>query len=156
MKKGKTTKLSGYKTFKSHYGTIDSQNLKSIYINIQTWVEPKIEVENWNRVVQNMSRSFKHSILNHINKEIFDVKFIVDLDLRTSGLQLNKKSFMNLEITLFLIESIDFKSPILKKHIKKLIKDIYGDVLNKNKYFKLNLTKNGKIKNLKSVTNEEL
>jgi len=156
MKKGKTTKLSGYKTFKSHYGTIDSQNLKSIYINIQTWVEPKIEVENWNRVVQNMSRSFKHSILNHINKEIFDVKFIVDLDLRTSGLQLNKKSFMNLEITLFLIESIDFKSPILKKHIKKLIKDIYGDVLNKNKYFKLNLTKNGKIKNVKSVTNEEL
>jgi hypothetical protein len=156
MKKGKTTKLSGYKSFKSHYGTIDSQNLKSIYINIQTWVEPKIEVENWNRVVQNMSRSFKHSILNHINKEIFDVKFIVDLDLRTSGLQLNKKSFMNLEITLFLIESIDFKSPILKKHIKKLIKDIYGDVLNKNKYFKLNLTKNGKIKNVKSVTNEEL
>jgi hypothetical protein len=156
MKKGKTTKLSGYKSFKSHYGTIDSQNLKSIYINIQTWVEPKIEVENWNRVVQNMSRSFKHSILNHINKEIFDVKFIVDLDLRTSGLQLNKKSFMNLEITLFLIESIDFKSPILKKHIKKLIKDIFGDVLNKNKYFKLNLTKNGKIKNVKSVTNEEL
>jgi hypothetical protein len=156
MKKGKTTKLSGYKTFKSHYGTIDSQNLKSIYINIQTWVEPKIEVENWNRVVQNTSRSFKHSILNHINKEIFDVKFIVDLDLRTSGLQLNKKSFMSLEITLFLIESIDFKSLILKKHIKKLIKDIYGDVLNKNKYFKLNLTKNGKIKNVKSVTNEEL
>ena len=156
MKKGKTTKLSGYKTFKSHYGTIDSQNLKSIYINIQTWVEPKIEVENWNRVVQNTSRSFKHSILNHINKEIFDVKFIVDLDLITSGLQLNKKSFMSLEITLFLIESIDFKSLILKKHIKKLIKDIYGDVLNKNKYFKLNLTKNGKIKNVKSVTNEEL
>jgi hypothetical protein len=43
MKKGKTIKLSGYRTFKSHYGTIDSTNLKSIFINIQSWVEPKEE-----------------------------------------------------------------------------------------------------------------
>ena len=57
MKKGKTTKLSGYRSFKSHYGTIDAQNLKSIYVNIQTWVEPKDEVENWSRVVMNMERS---------------------------------------------------------------------------------------------------
>ena len=34
MKKGKTTKLSGYRTFKSQFGTIDSTNLKSIFVNI--------------------------------------------------------------------------------------------------------------------------
>ena len=128
MKKGKTTKLTGYRTFKSHYGTIDSQNLKSIFINIQTWVEPKYEVENWNRVVLNMSRSVKHTVLDKINKEVFDTKFIVDLDLRTSGLQPKKKSFMNLEINLFLLESMDFKSPKLKKYVKSLIKNVYGDV----------------------------
>lgn len=83
MKKGKTTKLTGYRTFKSHYGTIDSQNLKSIFINIQTWVEPKDEVENWNRVVLNMSRSVKHTVLDKINKEVFDTKFIVDLDRKS-------------------------------------------------------------------------
>jgi hypothetical protein len=142
MKKGKTTKLTGYRTFKSHYGTIDSQNLKSIFINIQTWVEPKDEVENWNRVVLNMSRSVKHTVLDKINKEVFDTKFIVDLDLRTSGLQPKKKSFMNLEINLFLLESMDFKSPKLKKYVKSLIKNVYGDVLAKNKYFKCYLTKN--------------
>ena len=152
MKKGKTTKLSGYRTFKSHYGTIDAQNLKSIYINIQTWVEPKDEVENWNRVVLNMSRSVKHCVLEHINKEVFDTKFIVDLDLRTSGLQLKKKSFMNLEINLFLLEPMDFKSPRLKKYVKSIIKEIYGDVMNKNKYFKFYLTKNGNTKPLKVKT----
>jgi hypothetical protein len=73
MKKGKTTKLSGYRTFKSHYGTIDAQTLKSIYINIQTWVEPKDEVENWGRVVMNMSRSIKHSVLENINKELINL-----------------------------------------------------------------------------------
>lgn len=152
MKKGKTTKLSGYRTFKSHYGTIDAQNLKSIYVNIQTWVEPKDEVENWNRVVLNMTRSVKHSVLENINKEVFDTKFIVDLDLRTSGLQLKKKSFMNLEINLFLLESMDFKSPKLKKYVKNLIKEVYGDVLCKNKYFKLSLTKNGNQKPIKKET----
>jgi hypothetical protein len=152
MKKGKTTKLSGYRTFKSHYGTIDAQNLKSIYINIQTWVEPKDEVENWNRVVLNMTRSVKHCVLEHLNKEVFDTKFIVDLDLRTSGLQLKKKSFMNLEINLFLIEPMDFKSPRLKKYVKNLIKEIYGDTMNKNKYFKFYLTKKGNQKPIKKET----
>ena len=63
MKKGKTVKLNGYKSFKSSYGTIDSTNLKSIFINIQTWVEPKEDFENWNRVILNMTRKFKHSTI---------------------------------------------------------------------------------------------
>ena len=152
MKKGKTIKLSGYRTFKSHYGTIDSTNLKSIFINIQSWVEPKDDIENWNRVVLNMTRSVKHTILENINKEVFDTKFIVDLDLRTSGLQLNKKSFMNLEINLFVLEPMDFKSPKLKKYVKNLIKSVYGDVITKTKYFKFYLTKNGNQKPIKKET----
>jgi hypothetical protein len=152
MKKGKTTKLSGYRTFKSQFGTIDSTNLKSIFVNIQSWVEPKDEVENWNRVVLNMTRSIKHTVLENINKEFFDTKFIVDLDLRTSGLQLKKKSFMNLELNLFLLEPVDFKSPKLKKQVKSLIKEIYGDTMSKNKYFKFYLTKNGNQKPIKKET----
>jgi len=152
MKKGKTTKLSGYRTFKSQFGTIDSTNLKSIFVNIQSWVEPKDEVENWNRVVLNMTRSIKHTVLENINKEFFDTKFIVDLDLRTSGLQLKKKSFMNLELNLFLLEPVDFKSPKLKKQVKSIIKEIYGDTMSKNKYFKFYLTKNGNQKPIKKET----
>ena len=142
MKKGKTVKLSGYRSFKSHYGTIDSTNLKSIFLNIQTWVEPKDEVENWNRVVLNMTRSVKHTVLENINKEYFDTKFIVDLDLRTSGIQKNKKSFMNIEITLFIHNNIhDFKSPILRDKIKKILNSVYNDDLKQNKHFTLSKTK---------------
>jgi hypothetical protein len=152
MKKGKTVKLNGYRSFKSQFGTIDATNLKSIFVNIQTWVEPKEDIENWNRVVLNMTRSVKHSILENINKETFDTKFIVDLDLRTSGLQLKKKSFMNLEINLFLNEPMDFKSPKLKKQVKNLIKSVYGDVLSRNRYFKFYLTKTGNQKPIKKET----
>lgn len=149
MKKGKTTKLTGFRNSKVSYGTVDSKELKSIYLNIQTWAQPIDEYERWDRIILNMTRSIKHSIYNNIDKNYFDTKFIVDLDLRSSGLQLNKKSFMNLEVNLFLLEPIDFKSPKLKKIIKKLVKDLFEDVLIRNEYFKFYLTKNGNIKKQK-------
>jgi len=152
MKKGKTSKINGFRTSKVSYGTVDSKEFKSLYLNIQTWVEPKKEVENWTRVVLNMNRSVKHSVFNNINKELFDDKFIVDLDLRTSGLQMKKKSFMNLEINLYLTQEIDFKSIKLKKYLKNITKEIYSDVFNKNDYFKFYLTKNGNTKPLKVKT----
>jgi hypothetical protein len=60
MKKGKTSQLHGFKTAKVIYGTVDSINLKSLYLNIQTWVEPIEEYDNWTRVVLNLSRGIKH------------------------------------------------------------------------------------------------
>lgn len=152
MKKGKTSKINGFRTSKVNYGTVDSKEFKSVYLNIQTWVEPKLDSENWNRVVLNMNRSVKHSVYQNIDKTLFDEKFIVDLDLRTSGLNLKKKSFMNLEINLFLLQQIDFKSTKLKKSLKNLTKEIYKDVFNGNDYFKFYLTKNGNTKTLKVKT----
>jgi hypothetical protein len=146
MKKGKTSKLIGYRSSKVIYGTVNSKDFKSLYLNLQTWVEPKIDPESWSRIVLNMSRSIKHSVYEHIDKTLFDDKFIVDMDLRTSGLQPKKKSFMNLEINLFLIDELDFKDTKLKRKLKTIIKGIYDDVLIKNENFKFSLTKNGNVK----------
>jgi len=146
MKKGKTSKLIGYRSSKVIYGTVNSKDFKSLYLNLQTWVEPKIDSESWSRIVLNMSRSIKHSIYEHIDKTLFDDKFIVDMDLRTSGLQPKKKSFMNLEINLFLIDELDFKDTKLKRKLKTIVKGIYDDVLIKNENFKFSLTKNGNVK----------
>ena len=148
MKKGKTSKINGFRSSKVSYGTVDSKEFKSLYLNIQTWVEPKKEVDNWSRLVLNTNRSIKHSVYNNLDKTIFDEKFIVDMDLRTSGLQPKQKSFMNLEINLFLIQEIDFKSIKLKRSLKKLTKDIYDDVFIRNENFKFYLTKNGNTKKL--------
>lgn len=146
MKKGKTAKINGFRTSKVIYGTVDSKEFKSLYLNLQTWVEPKEDYDNWTRITQNMSRSIKHSVFDNIDRNLFDDKFIVDMDLRTSGLQVKKKSFLNLEINLFLNEIIDFKDLKLKRKLKNIIKGIYDDVLSKNEYFKFYLTKNGNIK----------
>ena len=146
MKKGKTSQLHGFKTAKVIYGTVDSINLKSLYLNIQTWVEPIEESENWTRVVLNLSRGIKHSIYETINKEIFTDKFIVDLDLRSSGLHLGKKSFMNLEINFYLQEEgLDIKGTEIKNSLQEITKQIFKTNFSKNEYFKFYLTKKSKI-----------
>jgi hypothetical protein len=147
MKKGKTSKIQGFKSAKVIYGTVDSFELKSIYLNVQTWVEPTKESDNWNRVVLNLSRSLKHIIYNSLNRNLFEDNFIVDLDLRSSGLTLGKKSFMNLEINLFLKDkTTDFKSTNLKDSFKEIVKDIFTHNFTKNEYFEFSLTKNDRIK----------
>ena len=144
MKKGKTAKIGGFKTSKVSYGTVDSKNLKSIYINIQTWVEPKDSYDNWTRIVLNMSRAVKHVVFNCLDRNLFDEKFIVDLDLRTSGIQYKKRSFMNLEITLYTLEEMDFKSAILKKSVKNIVSCINSDIFRKNEYFDFHISKKDK------------
>lgn len=141
MKKGKSVKINLYPSIKSVYGTVDSKNLKSIYINIQSWASPKNEQENWNRIVGNLNRQIKHSVLESINTDIFLEKSIVDLDLRVSGISHGKKSFFNLEINLFLDKEMDFKSLELKESVKKIIKTIYRNNMFSNKYFEFSVTK---------------
>ena len=135
MKKGKTVKINSYPLLKTTYGPVDSKKLKSLYVNIQSWVQPKEEYENWNRIVGNLSRDIKHSVLESLDLGLYKNHFIVDLDLRTSGININKKSFMNLEINLFTNTDIDFKSNIIKDSVKVIVREIYKECVFKNKYF---------------------
>lgn len=145
MKKGKTSKIQGFKDVKVVYGTVDSIVFKSLYLNIQTWVEPKIYSDNWQRIVLNLSREIKHTIYEHLNKNYFDEKFIVDLDLRSSGIVEGKKSFMSLESTFYLnVESFDFKSKLLKDELKKITSTIIKENLDNNEYFDFFLRKTKK------------
>jgi hypothetical protein len=141
MKKGKNVKINLSNSFKSSYGTVDSKNLKSLYINIQSWVSPKQDLENWNRVVGNLSRELKHTVFDSINTNLFSKNSIVDLDLRTSGIFSGKKSFFNLEINLYLDKELDFKSNEIKDSVKKIVRSIQKTNILDNQYFDFSLTK---------------
>jgi hypothetical protein len=119
MKKGKTSQLKLFSDAKCYYGTVDAKNLKTVYIVLQSWVEPIKEFENWDRATGTMERNIKHVLLEVVDPLMFEKFNIVDLDLRSSGIQKGKRSFMNLEITLYLKNHMDFKSPILKDRIKE-------------------------------------
>lgn len=145
MKKGKTSQLKGFDNAKCSYGTVDAKELKSIYIVIQSWVEPIKEVNNWKSVTGMLGRDIKHHLLNVVDPLVFEKHNIVDLDLRSSGIQVGKRSFMNLEITLFLKEHMEFKSIMLRDKIKNIVKTIYTYPLMNSNYFTLNKTKKEKV-----------
>jgi hypothetical protein len=142
MKKGKSVKINLYTPIKTVYGTVDSKNLKSLYINMQSWVTPKFEHNNWNRVVCNLSRDIKHSVFNSINHKLFKEQSIVDLDLRTSGILHGKKSFLNLEVNLYTNNEMDFKCSEIKESFKTIIKNIVKENVIQNKYFEFSPSKN--------------
>lgn len=145
MKKGKTNKITGFKHIKAMFGTVDSKNFKSIYLNIQTWVEPKdYDIENWNRVISNLNRQIKHTVFEFLNKEYFEQKFILDLDLRSSGIIYGKKSFLNLEITFYIKNLSNFKSTLLKSELKKICQMIYFENFKNNEYFEFSISKKPK------------
>ena len=145
MKKGKTSQLKGFDNAKCGYGTVDAKELKSIYIVIQSWVEPIKEVNNWKSVTGMLGRDIKHHLLDVVDPLVFEKHNIVDLDLRSSGIQVGKRSFMNLEITLFLKEHMEFKSIMLRDKIKNIVKTIYTYPLMNSNYFTLNKTKKEKV-----------
>jgi len=146
MKKGKTSKLDLFQDAKCYYGSVDATELKSIYLVLQTWVKPTQERDNWERVVGTISRNIKHKVLEIYNKSMFKEHFIVDLDLRTSGIKVDKASFLNLEITFFTKENIEFKSDKLSNELNHILKEVHNNVLGKSKYFTIQYSKN-KLKN---------
>jgi hypothetical protein len=143
MKKGKSAKINCYGDYKITYGTVDSKNLKSIYLNIQTWVEPKCEINNPQRSVGMLSKKIKHTTLDNLNRSLFKNNVIVDVDLRSSGIQLNKKSFMNLEFVFYVTDNeLDIKSEKVKSTMINITDTLIKSVFQQNDYFTFSRTKN--------------
>ena len=76
-----------------------------------------------------------------ITEHFLSNKQIVDLDIRTSGIRKNKRSYMNCEITLFLKKEQDIKSKNIRGLVKNLLTDIIAKTLTPSKKFNFYLTK---------------
>ena len=151
MKKGKSIKINGFKDYKINYGTVDFKSMKSIYLTIQSWIEPITDLESWTSVVNTLRRDIKHKLLDVIDPKIFNGRTIVDLDLRTSGIQEGKRCFMNLEITFFMKVNVEFKSTDLKNELKNIISTLEKDCFKGSKYFKFYLTKKDKLNTVSKI-----
>ena len=142
MKTGKQFKLNLNPNFRTYYGSVDYKKPKSIYVNIASWFSPLEEEENWERIVGQLKRQIKYTITDvPITDYFLSNKNIVDLDIRTSGIRKNKRSYMNCEITLFLKQEEDIKSNGIKVLVKNLLDDIISKNLSTSKKFNFYLTK---------------
>jgi hypothetical protein len=142
MKTGKTIPIKVHPNFKAHIGTVDSKNLKSIYVQFSTWVEPRKEYGCWNCVVKKFRKLLKTRMSAVMDVNNFKQNMIVDLDLRGSGISLGKKSFMKCEMTLFTKNKLNLKHRETILGIEKNTKQLISDELKNNDYFLFHNSKN--------------
>jgi hypothetical protein len=140
MKTGKYISLGEYKEVKIGYGTVDSKNLKTIYLKFNSWVQPKNELHDYDYTI-NQTRRIIKSIVYNLKNENFKPQCIVDLDIKTKGIKLEKRSFMNLEVTLYVEKFFDVKQKSTKTTVKNIIEKIIQEGLSDKNLFNFNKNK---------------
>jgi hypothetical protein len=135
--RGKELKLNILTNQKVNFGTINSKLPKSVYVEIKGWVAPVSNNPdiNYNQIVRKLNKEIKSELFKILDSEVFNPNvYIVDLDLRDSGIQYGKRSFYNCEITLYQNNQIkDLKE--LTPNIKELVNHIVTNVFDNFKHF---------------------
>jgi len=143
-KRGKEITLDIDSSYKIRLGTVDNKNPKSIYISLCAWGEPmkKTENINYNSVISNLRKQIKHNINSTIDINDFHRdKYIVDLDMRSSGISDDKRSFMSCEITLFQKNNIPVNKPKMVNTATNIVKNVIGSCLETQDHFTFYKTK---------------
>lgn len=141
MKIGKFIRLGEHEEVKIGYGTVDFKNLKTIYLKLNAWVKPTDDTIDFDRTILKSRRLIKELIRESDLTEYFKKESIVDLDIRTKGIKLDKKSFMNLEITLFVNKQFDIKLKEVKNLIQNLSKSVINQCLDDKTLYNFSKTK---------------
>jgi len=143
MKKGKEVQLDTNPNYAVYSGAIDNKNAKTIYLNISSWGKPISDFElNYEKVI----RGLRRNIILHLHEILGDSNFkkentIVDLDMRSSGVNYNKKSFMSCEVTFFQKTFNPVNSQNTIGSMKNISTSIIDNVLEKSQYFKFSKKK---------------
>lgn len=143
-KKGKQLMIKDKKNFNTISGTVDNKKPKSLYINLSAWSEPLIDDEtlDYKSIIKDLSKRVKIEVFNNLDSKLFHKnKYIVDFDMRESGIMFGKKSFISCEITLYQLHSFKIQENEIQDSLDLLIDKIIENVFNMDIYFNYSKTK---------------
>jgi hypothetical protein len=140
MKTGKFIPIGFHNNVKIGYGTVDFKNLKTVYLKLNSWLQPEDDTLDYNPTIYKSRRKIKEQVYN-LKTPYFKQQSIVDLDIRTKGIKLEKRSFMNLEVTLYVENKFDIKSKEIKNIVKNIMETIVDDGLSDKMLFNFNKSK---------------
>lgn len=126
-KLGKQIKLPENDNFVAKYGTINALKPQSIFITIQSWATPKHNLR-FKKKLRSLTINTKNNIRELVNYDVFYDKYILDFDIRESGLKKDKPSFLSIELTLYPKNQVSFPSDIYNKNIEYLIRNLTSNI----------------------------
>lgn len=131
MKVGKRINLKEYENVKLSYGTVDQKNLQSIYLEMNSWLQPKENID-YIKIINVTRRRIKERIYNQ-KSDLFKKECIVDIDIKINNIKEGKRSFMNTQVTLFTEKNFNIKANEVKSYIENLMENmIKNDFIDKN------------------------
>lgn len=98
VNKEETFKINNH--FNIKVGVVDKNLQNIIYIVGNTWIEPKFEDVDYSDSVYKLEKSFNYHIKQLINKSNFNTQSIYIIDIKKSGINFNKRSFIDFELHL--------------------------------------------------------
>lgn len=142
MKRGKEISLETKENYKVKLGTIDNKDPRTIYLNVSAWGEPLTEEDNYDSVLNNLRKKVKQKLFTNIKDSNYSAdRYIVDLDMRSSGISKTKRSFMSCEITLFQKDRIPVNNPITIFEGSRLVNNLIDDCFECSNHFRFYKTK---------------
>jgi hypothetical protein len=144
MKLGKEINLDLLENYKTKIGTVNNKESKSLYLNFTAWGEilEDNKEQNYNTFLSGVRKKIKQNLNDNIDRNIFyNDRYIVDLDMRTSGFSPTKRSFMACEITLFQKKNLPINQSIIIEHSKNIIYDVINNIFEGNNVFKFHKAK---------------
>ena len=99
MKKNGKQVTTVNENFKIQKYTLDVKTNNSISLDFNSWITPNYEIEDF-KILQKLQFEIKLFLFENLNYQIFKKSFIVDLDIRMRNINLPKKTYYDLNITL--------------------------------------------------------
>ena len=142
-KNGKRLSTKTYENYRVVSGTVDNKNPKALYISISAWGETLINEDvNYSSVIKSINKDIKKMLSGSLDSNLFYTdRCIIDFDMRESGINYGKKSYMNCEITLFQKNLFKLQEKVIQSELNEMTKLITKDILEDSKYFKFTKTK---------------
>jgi len=145
VKRGKQIKDQIDNTFKISIGSVDAKQTKSAYVTISSWAEPIDELlcdhDEYLKVINKLHKDIRRVTYNSLSTKTNKTnRFIVNLDMRETGVSMGVSQFANCEIT-FLYSNIDHKLIELESELRDICRSVIDEVFMNNQYFKFQLNK---------------
>ncbi len=93
-----TKKKISNPNFKLEIGTTNKDKPEVIYIEGKTYVSPKMYKDDYSNDIRSIKYNLKRLLRSEIaGLDIFDSRFIVDIQIADKGVSFKKKSFLNFQ-----------------------------------------------------------
>ena len=117
--------------FKIKIGTTNKINPIIIYVEGRAFITPTFDQDDYNKEIAEIKHVLKQSISQHLQTtDKFDNKYIVDFQVASNGIQINKKSFLSFQFLIRQNKDNVLKLIEVKNNSSNMVLEIVNDLKN--------------------------